>query len=1159
MGAFTPSSPVVLSPEGSGGGGLLGWLGALLGDVKDLGTGLYGLGGQVVHDVGRGAALALPGSQSWGMVNDTDPTGFHVDDIVAAAPAAIFNDYASRYGGASNITQGVSEHPLSYILDLLGAGSLVGKGAEVAGASALRGTEGAATAERVAETLMSSGTKLKAAKQAGIGAGLADEGIGPILQKLLPSQTVKRVGETVIPSAEIANPVTRLATSPARRMLTEPLSVLEEQAADYARLISEAKSPADIVKLKSQQAMVEKLIQGAKDMGTSRLAKPPIAELSSWNLARKVMGASNAKWLRAREERLGQVMHALWPYAKRDGTFVERSYGVFDRLDTTFEDLGVSDWAMASGMHVTNPRVARTGGGVGTKLAPGLSDVERVAAQAGAPVVLERVDAIAQNVTEWFQEALTNPMKMRREIDPALLQDATERYLTDLYDIVRRRVQHEDASEFTMADVDLAHDDVHLMTAEWEQGLLRRGDDVEHLMERRYRPLGMKHGLSDEGAALSPQDWRRLDDGLREGGLATPVYYPYIENRITQGGFWDFVMNRSRIGARRASKDAHELQLKGKLLERDNYITDPIEAYRRRAARAVKAEEVQNLIDYAIKPAARRISSADQMTSGEMIFAPDGMWRFFRNKVAFDDVIDDMRSQGADVDYSVAEAIKHVIFKDQDELVTSGITKQGMELYAIPKALARQLDAYAKYHIGNSAVKLFWDKPIEFWRSAVLRYSPRWVLNNMLGNTLFTSMTGGARVRDVMAIAGSRIKDHLNEKYNLDLSTDILEALQELPGEAGVGSGFASVENLYTPKLGAAADDSRVAAMYARLSGNKVTQGLSSIGDRVTRFNSAIEATFRDAAYLKALERSRVIPIARKNAYAWWSTKDRIDKLLSENIPKDGGRVKAALDAMNSVMGDYATMGPIERNIVRRFIFPFWGFQRHATKLMLTFPVEYPGRAAVINQLAQINRDMLAQYGPVPEWLEGAVPMGPPGPGDIPFLASRGPNPFASVFEPPTAMLSPPLQVALETATGRDSFTGQPFTSSNVVTPYGSDQPYRVQRDDAGNIVGVAPLQGDVLPGWFERIMSLFPQYEALESTLAGGRPYDDATIIGALAGDVAKRNSQGEVQSPTDILEQIAKLAGIDTYEYDLQAFQAQQAREAQAALSAAQNREIP
>jgi hypothetical protein len=815
---------------------------------------------------------------------------------------------------------------------------------------------------------------------------------------------------------------------------------------------------------------------------------------------------------------------------------------------------GLGQAAPGPGAGGARPDVA---GGLATLLAPGELrlapefDLGAIVqeAQATEPALLSKLDEIATATREHLSR-ISDDELAAKGVSRAQEIDASTRYMNGLYGAVDRAVKgHAD-------DVDAAKDAMRWTLADEEMGRLRAGDTFEHMMERRYRPLAMKYGRRVNPDTLEFEgglQWREFDDAMTKAGISQPLYFPFIDPERLR--FSEFLLNRTRIGGVKAARDPHEKLMRGTLLERDTYLKDPMEAYTRRAARLTRAEETYRFIHGTVNALGHRVSSLDEITPGEMVVAPEGLWRTFRNKVAFDDVVDDLTSAGAKVDDTLAEALKSVVFKNQDEIVTAmGQTGKGMELWAVPANVARQMDSYAKFSgaFGSKTLRLFWDKPQDVWRAFVLSGSPRWLVNNAFGNTIFLKLQGG-RMADVIRIAEERFKKLLNEKFGTQFSTKMLDQLADIPGMERVGSGYSSAEGMRGVHLGSAADTA-TGKFYQRLAGagQTVTRGARAYGGFMTRLNSSIEEVFRQASYLKALERQQILSRVRPVASELWSTKARLDRMGRQAGEITEGQVRAALTEMNNAMGNYGALGPIERNIIRRFFVPFYGYMRHQGTLLARLPFENPIKMQLLSRLGDANEEFMEQYGPLPEWLAGAAPLGPPGP-QVSFLASRGAEPFAGSFQDPVSMLSMPIKLALEQAQGRNSFTGEPFTDPDIIRPYGSDQAFRLIRDDAGNVVDAVPV-GPARPGILEHVLSQFPQYEMAEQALGGGKAYDTSNLLQIAGGTGTRIDPEtGLPLYPTGYGDQASRFLGFPSYEYDLQAYQERLAEQRQAALTQA------
>lgn len=184
------------------------------------------------------------------------------------------------------------------------------------------------------------------------------------------------------------------------------------------------------------------------------------------------------------------------------------------------------------------------------------------------------------------------------------------------------------------------------------------------------------------------------------------------------------------------------------------------------------------------------------------------------------------------------------------------------------------------------------------------------------------------------------------------------------------------------------------------------------------------------------------------------------------------------------------------------------------------------------------------------------MPLTPPGTGDQPFLLTSGPNPFSGLFQTPLAGLSPLLKIPIEHFTGRSLFTGQPFSDKDTISPFGTEQPFRIIRDAQGRPIDTVPV-GKVTPSILEAILGQIPQYELLKDVIAGGKTYDTSGLIDALSGKgLISDPTTGEAKYPVGPAAALAKFAGFSTMPFDYTAYQQWLAEQRQAALTEAQKR---
>jgi hypothetical protein len=668
------------------------------------------------------------------------------------------------------------------------------------------------------------------------------------------------------------------------------------------------------------------------------------------------------------------------------------------------------------------------------------------------------------------------------------------------------------------------------------------------------------------GIEPDPPDALLLDDAFYGNDLVQPSYFPHIRNEGAKGGS-DFFPVKRAAGANILARDPHEARFFGTLMKEGNYITDPMEAFTRRAARRAREVNTYNSWSTRIKRMGRVVTDAEQIPDGWVAVSPDALFLKHRIHMQFIEKLEDYRLNGMDPDAAFAQALDDVGQRTLDDLDT--LLGEGKpQVYAIPKALDEEMGAAAKWARagGGKYVRAAYDPFMNTWRSLVLTGSPRWVVNNILGNTVMGAMQG-VKVADVARILGERLRA-LFAKWAQDKpwlagvadafgppelrEKSLAARVETLPYEGLTGSGFFGKNNLeqYRPNLGKDAAETKIGRFVqgTRTPGTKANTALTlprRFSDAVRSLNGEIEASFREASFLTAVEKQQGRNAIQRTGRTFWKSDRRINDIMKNGY--DEAAARAAVEEVDHFFGNYTALGPFERHVIRRWLVPFWGFYKHTVKLMMTFPVQYPLRAQVLRGLTLATQEMIKEYGPLPSWLESAIPLSPPG-GEVSFLRTAGANPFTGMFEDPTQMLSPAIKMFLEQSTGKDMFTGEGFTDANTYTPFGSDQAYNLQ-----TLQPVAAPR----PGILEHLLSQVPQYDMLKKAVAGGTTYDTATLLDALQGKgVILDPDTGEPKYPQSVIEQLQKLSGFNTQPYDVGAYQEMLTEDQKAALTEALKR---
>lgn len=661
---------------------------------------------------------------------------------------------------------------------------------------------------------------------------------------------------------------------------------------------------------------------------------------------------------------------------------------------------------------------------------------------------------------------------------------------------------------------------------------------------RKFYPMMARRGAvfaQEADEWISPISAFELDDLLKAKGLPQPVYFPYFDARRLR--ISDFMFSKKRVGLRQMTRPGYERKFTGDLIDSDFVLRDPMDAYARRAALQARRQEALDIVDKVTTTYGRRVAGWEDLGESEVVFAPDGFLRFYRMKMRFDDeaLLHVLQENGNFDDPQLYNVLKDIIVKSQDDLERllignqAGVTKRGVELWAIPRVVGERLEAAVRPVMGRG-MRLFWDKPTEVWRAMVLQGSPRWVVNNIIGNYLFIKMQG-AKLTDVIR--------QLNPRYRNKLRAIIGEKnLHRVEGGL--------FDTMYNPHLGTARD-STTGRLYEALSASKpVELARAGIGNPVKWFNTQVEEAFRRASFITAAERVALKGKMRGTFQRFWTSKKDLERVARVGISDD--LVRKAIDEVNYFMNDYTFLTPFGRNVMRRVMVPFWAFYRHVAKLTLTMPVSHPARFRALQSLAQVGNEMSDDFGPVPVWAEGAVPVGAGDEtGETRFLSSLGPNPLSSVFglfQTPGQMLHPGFKLLWEWTTGRSALTGRAFSDPAVRTPFGSEQQYRIQIADG--VAQAIPVER-VAPNLIEHIAQQVPQYELLKDIVAGGRTYDTSSLWDVFRGTGLIRDpTTGDARYPLDLFQQVGRYGGFSTFDVNQEELMKRQLDEGRAAIRA-------
>jgi hypothetical protein len=366
---------------------------------------------------------------------------------------------------------------------------------------------------------------------------------------------------------------------------------------------------------------------------------------------------------------------------------------------------------------------------------------------------------------------------------------------------------------------------------------------------------------------------------------------------------------------------------------------------------------------------------------------------------------------------------------------------------------------------------------INTWRRATLTWMPRWALNTAVGSFI-QAMVAGA----------------LNPK-NYFLAHQ-LRKRGELP--AGVSLGRYATREMIDDPTGWLERNTGLKGGYA---------------EKVAGVVQATEDFFRGGVFVTKLRREGKLSEVNKLDSMGETLQNFFRRGLSDSesvgqfIRENPTAVHEALKETDKFMYNFMTLGPMERRYVRQFI-PFWGWYKFITKLTWRLPVEYPGRAWIMNNLAAVGNEELGDLGPIPSWLQGAIMLNYQG-GVLNYLSGQGVNPFSG-FANPAALFSDTGQSGANALIELGQFSPliQAGLSGVGVDPYSAGSvavspQSGYSRDWAGNLVNtrtgetVNAAQVNPLQRFFMSLARSFPQVRIAERAAMGGaQPYPESVPL---------------------------------------------------------------
>ena len=638
-----------------------------------------------------------------------------------------------------------------------------------------------------------------------------------------------------------------------------------------------------------------------------------------------------------------------------------------------------------------------------------------------------------------------------------------------------------------------------------ERNLLKP-ETVEQLPINNYASIKYNkpiEQLSDIEKADALKDIQKLPDEQK------PFYVPVMfDDKLRASDFFADSTKRYKPGELKQRKVGMGLE---ENLRGGKRVYDPVELANRLDAHRIKLVNTENMINEVIENFAKPYNlKTDKILDGYVPFNPDSFLKFYRGAIDLNETTLRKIEELGNIDTALKEAIQESIKNMPDDIVEYfGVTKNN-DIYQIPKEVANTL-------MSGKNKKGWFESLIDMgtagFKRKVLGTSPKWFINNRIGNGIMAGLKG-VLPQDYIKALNKNLDNYLPDELK---GKSLYEAEKTIIGRTGGGDRgafgntmrFLGGEFLDTSELKGASKLKTELINTLALPG----KAINYVTDLMFKFNQYFENLERKTVYLKNVDKvgKQMLKTTGQNIVK----QEELLKYVQDNPAV----LEQVMKNVDNTLGDYINMTPVERRILRKII-PFYSWYRTITRYTLSLPESNPIRASLVNRLMIATSE---EDESLPEYQQGAVDTGYYS--DItgkPLLMNyRHSVPFQTFEETgdnPMGLLNPLITQTIEGLQGRRNFMNMPLVSPNYenVFPYGYGS---LNEENLGEYTQTLPLNERLwsIPVGLSRTM--IPFLELGQKSILGGldnlyntgefRPYDklyDTSLGGYNYSDVYSR-----------------------------------------------------
>lgn len=606
-------------------------------------------------------------------------------------------------------------------------------------------------------------------------------------------------------------------------------------------------------------------------------------------------------------------------------------------------------------------------------------------------------------------------------------------------------------------------------------------------------------------------------------------------------------------------------------------ISDPTVYMRKAAQQFIDMEQKLRFMDNVIRnPKLTRAALPGDRTLSDLM--PEGFYRKY--------AADSLRAKGKGLaDLAVQNGVKNAPMELAKYLSDPSVSKYVESLKGVA-AQNSTVGNYMKYAFARQPEELarfirVYDKVMGLFKVTGTVANPRWHVANIVGDAVLSTMAGeyGLNWR-LMRQAVSSMPPYLREggkyismevggwesKYMSKLS-DVTQAADDL-ARRGIWTKEVAGKFKQAAASFAAADGSledfvrHVGQAHTDLP--NLQSGLQQLDEQIVRSSRKLTALDAEIDGLKKeLAKTPTDPKLIAKVDELYNTRqalvaDRRSKLIQSGqaeqaipgLQKYADVSRQGIERGNAFLGDYLSLGPVERSVFRRVV-PFYAWTKAMAKLTFTLPFIAPKTAFFWHRWSQALATMAGDKN-LPDYMQTYAPIGSTMVGGKPMLLwidATAVSHFGKSFQtragdvPIPKLLAfwkenPFLQTGYRLIGGRDEFYWAGRPQNGQVWVSAGDGTVRRFRPD-GKIEQVVP-QAPII----KTLAHMFPAVQSQEQLFT---PYD-INKGNAL-------NPDGTYRYPKEVLQRIVELFGPKTKVGSAQDIQTNELRTVQQTLKELQH----